>query len=236
MKKKRLLFVGVMLLACGSYAAPALADLLLYDWAVNIDGTVSDIGLSLDPVPSGVDTSVFDTGTGLGVLTVTVTEPGDHFVSLFVDHELSQATNTYWNEYGEAVGTPAAGQTWEIDEPGWVFGDIYMNLQDSGPSGSFLDNANAVPAGSENDVSMAIGWNFAIPDLGGGQWAEVVFNLGMTAPGGFYLAQYDPDSAEAVYFSSELDVVPLPGAVLLGALGLGTAGGLVGRFQRRTQK
>ena len=239
MMKKRLLFVVVMLLACGSYAAPAFADLALYDWAVNIDGVVSAFPsyAAQDPFLAEMDVVGFDAVTGLGTIRVTISAPGDHFVGLFVDHEIDQVVNTYYNETGATVGTPAAGQTWEIDEPGWFNGDIYENLQLSDATGSSLDNGIGTSIHGATtfpeDVSMAMGWRFSVAS---GLPAIVEFSLSDVAPlGGFYLRQNDPDSDASVYFSST--VVPLPGAVLLGALGLGTAGSLVGRFQRRrTQK
>jgi len=235
MMKKRLLLVVVMLLACGSYAVPACADIGLYDWSVNIDGTVSNIGLSGDPVPGGMDTSLFDDVTGLGTITVTISAPGDHFVGLFVDHEIDQTVNTYFNETGAAVGTPAAGQTWEIDEPGWVNGDIYENLQWSDATGSWLDNGIGTSIYGDtafpDDVSMAIGWEFSVAL---GFPAIVEFYLSDVAPlGGFYLIHNDPDSGASVYFSSDFSVVPLPGAVVLAGIGLGVAGRLIGGKRRR---
>jgi hypothetical protein len=208
--KKLLLPVVVVLLTCGLFAAPAFADISLFDWAGNIDGIISS--------PPGMDLSAFDDITGLGIITVTVSGAGSHYVGLFVDHEIDEAINTFYNENGDVVGSPATGQSWEIDEPGYVFGDIYGNFL-----GSALDGSNGVPAGSEDDVSMALGWDFDLADLP----ALITFNLSDTAPpGGFYLQQYDPDSDASVYFSSSLTVVPVPGAVLMGSIGIGFAGWL----------
>jgi hypothetical protein len=200
----------------------------LYDWAVNIDGVLSE-HFGGDVWPAVADVSGFDTATGLGTIAVTVSGPGAHFVGLFLDHEIDETVNGFTNETGASFGSPAAGQSWEIDEPGWVNGDIYGNLT----SGS-LDNTIGTSVYGDttfpDDVSMAIGWNFVLADLPG----VVRFNLSDVAPvSGFYLQQSDPDSQVSVNFSSDFSVVPLPGAVLLGALGLGTAGSLVGRFQRR---
>ena len=119
-----------------------------------------------------------------------------------------------------ASGTAAAGQSWEIDEPGYSFGDIFSNLL-----GSTLDNGNGVPAGSEDDVSMAMGWDFSLLD---GETAVIQFLISNSAPvSGFYLTQTDPDSGASIYFSSSLNVggtvIPepsqfLPGIGLLGLL------------------
>ena len=85
--KNRLLSAVVVLLMCGLCAAPAFGDLSLFEWAVNIDTTFSS-PLFGDPVPAEVDASLFDDVTGLGTITVTITDPGDHYVALFVDHEM----------------------------------------------------------------------------------------------------------------------------------------------------
>jgi hypothetical protein len=173
------------------------------------------------------DTSAFDDITGLGTINLTVSGAGSHYVGLFVDHEIDQAINTYYNENGDAVGSPAAGQSWEIDEPGYVFGDIYGNLL-----GSALDASNGVPAGSEDDVSMAMAWDFS---LTADETANIGFFLSDAAPaGGFYLVHQDPDSPASIYFSSTLrirgdGVIPAPGALMLGAIGTGC----VGWLQRR---
>ena len=233
-KYELLLPVVVMLAACGLYTAPAVAEISLYDWAFNINGSLAIYGEAL---PGVVDASGFDFDEGLGTLTVTLSGPGDYYVGLFVDHEMIEFGNTLSNEYGEAVGTPAVGQSWEIDEPGFVFGDIDENFPyvTRAPDSDDLrlDNYNNVPEGWEDDVSMALGWDFAIPDLGlgGAESAEIVFDLRTIVPSGFFLMHHDPDSDEEVYFSSSLEVahVPVPGAALLGVLGLGS----IGWFGRR---
>ena len=230
MKKKLLLPVVFMLLACGVFTAPADADVGLYDWAVNIDGVISAFPSydSKDSIPPEIDDSLFDDVTGLGTLTATISGAGDHFVGLFVDHEIDEPINTFYNETGATSGTPAAGQTWEIDEPGWVSGDIYENLELSDATGSWLDNGIGTSVYGDttfpDDVSMAMGWEFT---LGGGLYAEIDFLLSDIAPpSGFYLQHNDPDSPESVYFSSSLNIVPVPGAVLMGVVGFGSVGWL----------
>ena len=114
------------------------------------------------------------------------------------------------------------GQSWEIDEPGYVYGDIYDNLLSG-----ILDNTNGVPVGFEDDVSMAMAWDFI---LGVNQEAVIEFVLSSSstssAPSGFYLAQTDPDSSETIYFSSTLEisqpgfVIPEPSTMILFGVGL----------------
>jgi hypothetical protein len=88
---------------------------------------------------------------------------------VFFDHEIDAASNSYLNEYGATHGTPATGQTWEIDEPGWaagytppgpIQGDIYGHAL-AGPSS--LDNLNSVFSAFPYDVSWALGWMFTTP-------------------------------------------------------------------------
>jgi hypothetical protein len=136
----------------------------LYGYSVNVDGTVTDIladPWTPSPVPVGVDVSLFDSVSGLGSITAEITGAGDHTFDAFFDHEIVETVNTFFNESGAAnnLGDLAFGQSWEIDEPGWVFGDIYDNFANSA-----LDGTNNVLAGSEDDVSMAMGWDFTLTD------------------------------------------------------------------------
>jgi hypothetical protein len=104
-----------------------------------------------------------------------------------------------------------------------------------------LDNTNAVPSGLEDDVGLAMGWDF---DLFDGQTATIDFVFTDVLPtADFYLNQYDPDSDFFLYFYSTLDItgpaaiagpatsVDEPGALLL--ILSGTIGML---FTRRRKK
>jgi hypothetical protein len=151
-----------------------------------------------------------------------MTGAGVHNILVFLDIEIDEAINTYFNEFGNVIGAPGAGLSWEIDEPGFVFGDIYNNFV-----AGALDNTNGVPPGSPDDVSFALGRAFA---LAAGETATLNFRTSLTAPaGGFYLVQTDPDSASSVYFSSDLAIrgggpfIPEPGTLTLLGLGLGLA-------------
>jgi hypothetical protein len=203
------LLIGIGLLGSSAVAA----TIALFDWAFNADGTVFT---PPGPLPGAFDTSGFDFASGLGTVKWTGGAVGANSFIAFFDHEIDEAVNTFFNEFGATAGTPAAGQSWEIDEPGFVFGNIYSNV-----SSGFLDNSNAVPAGSEDDVSMALGWDFDLSNPLDVAVITMVFNDSPPAFG-FYLIHTDPDSGANVYFSSSLEIrpIPLPGAMLLLGSGL----------------
>lgn len=200
-------------------------DIALFDWGISLDGTsYCDLGpCDFDgtlpgDLPPSIDASLFDFDTGLGEIAVSISGAGSRQVSLFLDIEIDEPANTFFNEWGAAAGVPPLGQTWEIDEPGYVFGDIHGNWLDDN-----LDGVNGVPAALPDDVSLAIAWDFL---LSPGMGANVSFLVSETAPSsGFYLIHTDPDSARSIYFSSLLvtsgtpDVPePLTAPLLIGAV------------------
>ncbi|MBL9139839.1 MAG: hypothetical protein JNK85_28470 [Verrucomicrobiales bacterium] len=200
------------------------ADISLFDYAFQQDGVVETAPAAL---PAG---SVFDLAAGLGKVQMTFAGDGPHSALFFVDHELSESVNTFFNEVGFASGTPPpAGLSWEIDEPGYTVGDIYDNfLADS------LDNTVGID--SAEDVSMALGWSFL---LVAGDTATVEFNLGTTPPAGFFLRHLDPESGEAVYFSTSLTIHSQSGPVPEGSTaiaGLVSLGLVLARYRLRSPR
>ncbi len=228
MRRTHTWILGLLLLAT-MMAAPvvASADVELFDFAINLNGTVS-MGNSL---PGSVNISGFDTLTGLGSITITFAPgaAGNYYLAGYFDHEIDQFVNGFNNEMGQSFGTPVAGQSWEIDEPGFGTGNLFANFA----SGT-LDNGTS-PFGPD-DVALALGWNFALTM---DQSATLRLIVSTTAPvSGFYLRQWDPDSIadgssgiNELYLSGQLNVqggetvAPEPGTLLLLGSGLlGTIG------------
>jgi hypothetical protein len=209
----RALSRSILLGAAGLITAfqASAAAVTLAEYAFNIDGVAP-------AAPGGLGGS-FDYSTGLGTITLSVTGAGNHYVGLFLDHDIDDQINTFFNEYGDVTNSPDARLSWEIDEPGWVFGDIYTHFV-----ASALDGSNGVPSTGPDDVSLALAWSF---NLGAGDTAYISFAASQTAPGGgFYLTQTDPNSQSSVYLASGLRIanggtqVPEPASMALVAVGL----------------
>jgi PEP-CTERM motif len=216
----RSLGVAITLLALSQGARAVEVELA--DWGFNIDGTTyCDIGpcdfAGGGTLPGSVNASAFDFGTGFGSLVVTIGGAGNHSVDFFADIDIDAAINTFFNEIAVTGGALAGGESYEIDEPGYLFGDIWSNfLADS------LDNSNGL-LGPE-DVSAAFGWDFV---LDADQIATIEFLVSDVMPtSGFFIAQTDPDSDYTLYLTSALQIegggggVPEPGTIVLIGIGL----------------
>ena len=221
MKKFLILGLALMFVFCIGISRASAVIVDLYDWAFYVDGAKYE-NFAGDSMPT--------TGTltnGLGTLTWSTSLAGSHNFIAFFDHEIDEPINTFFNEYGIETGAAASGLSWEIDEPGYIFGDIYDNVL-----AGTLDNTNGVPPGWEDDVSMALGWDFL---LAAGETGTITLNLSDVAPSNpsyLYLSHTDPDSGNyTIYFSSILTIeggpigVPEPGTMILfGSLLLGLIG------------
>ena len=139
----------------------------------------------------------------------------------FVDSEIDVASNDYFNEYATTTGTLGSGagddqpDSFEVDEPGFVFGDIFDNLR----IGS-LDNTNNVDDTFPDDVSMALG--FDIGNLEHQQLATFTISLSEDGDSlsSFFIQHLDSDAAspDALTFSGTAAVtssVPEPSSLIL---------------------
>ncbi len=120
---------------------------------------------------------------------------------LFLDADIDRDDNTFFNEYGTfislalPVGAPPgaiAATEWEIDEPEYVFGNIYSHAL-----AGVLDNSNGVPSSTVDDVSLAL--LFSLGDIAPGQFVTVTGTLSPTDAAG--LGHFDPDSPYEFYFN-----------------------------------
>jgi len=102
----------------------------------------------------------------------------------YLNADIDFSTNTFYNEHASYIGNTSA-QSFEIDEPGYVFGDIFQNLL----AGS-LDNSNAITSQSPEDVSFALGFNLG--DFGIGSWFEATVEISLSDIGG--IEHIDSDS------------------------------------------
>ncbi|MBT0665828.1 PEP-CTERM sorting domain-containing protein [Geobacter pelophilus] len=175
---------------------------------------------------------------GLGTFKLTFTGAGDYKAGAYLDMEIDQYVNSWWNETGIAHNTAAqdARLSWQFLAP--LVGDpIDLN--------PLLNLDNSILAGPA-DMAVALLWNFS---LTAGQKATITFNSKTAAPeAGFFLQQYDNGILDgeqlsdpaSVFFSSSISVtnidnnnpVPEPSTIVL--LGAGLAS--LGLYARRRNK
>jgi hypothetical protein len=176
---------------------------------------------------------------GLGTLEWTFVNTTNHVMSDvhvfgFVDADLDRSLNTFFNEYGSFIslvppsGTPGGAtgaSSWEIDEPGFLYGDVLTHLV----AGS-LDDSNAVPSGSPDDVALALGFN--VGDLRPGDTVRLLLQLSVAPIGG--LRQTDAHSASSFYLNGyAVTSAPVPEPATAELLLLGVAATRVARRVRQ---
>ena len=152
----------------------------------------------------------------LGTVGVTYTNSGATAMAgvrlvAFVDLDIDRVANGFANEYGAFIslatppGAPAgaiAANAWEIDEPGFLFGNILTNA-----AAGTLDNFNAIPNGAPDDVSFAL--QFPVGDLAPGQLFSAQIRVEAGNIGG--LQQVDRTTNTTVYmngFAAKAAVLP----------------------------
>lgn len=239
----------ILLILSFLFTANVYADVIsLASWGLNING---DIISSANDLPDNVIFSddFFATGTGTVSISFESTISADYSIAMFFDHEIIEEDNTFFNEYGAAVGTSADSRlSYEIDEPGYgiyedgyeptgdfdvdvehlvYMGDIYDNFSYYGLDNKlyydyYTDSYLSDFEEISDDVSMAMGWNFS---LNAGEVGTIEFIVTDAAPTeGFYLAQLDHDSPKlGIYLQSRLNITPVgvPEPNIISLFGMG---------------
>jgi hypothetical protein len=211
MKKPIGVLAVSLLMSLPASAAPIVE---LFEWSFNVtkDGTTN----FYDCVPSAGGCPVFQFVPpqfgAQGALQATFTGAGNYVFAAFYDYELYDVAvdgGSFTNEYGQVAGAPGAGVSWEIDEPGYVFGDIFSHVSATPPG---LDNTNAINLGAfpnGDDVSFALARAFV---LAADQEAILQITISETAPsGGFYLQQTDLATSQNLYFYTAMQVRDIGG-------------------------
>lgn len=189
----------------------------------DLNGAVagSSAQLSVHPLPSGLDFQfAADANPDASALTLTYTfinRTGDTlpnvWFSFFIDAEIDVPINDYFNEAGFVLGFPGIGPTdefpdsWEIDEPGYVFGDVFSNLLNAD-----LDNDNAVPFSTPDDVSMALGFSLGGLEANHIATIRILLSDDGDSLGGLTLQHFDasPESIDFLTVSGTANVEVIP--------------------------
>jgi hypothetical protein len=249
-KMKTLLPLILLLIGASTQAS---ASILIEGWAINVDGnfitffnfapaTNADINATI-PVAGGgtatVSSALFDAGsidtvngtyqsagTGLGQITVHIVGAPNtpHTVTLWLDETLT-GSEAYWMENGAAVGSPNAGTSYGLDEPGYgdpngYQGSLYsaVHLGTALPQVDFSTNPT--------DISLALRLSTLLPT--GDSMFTFTTSYNGIAPSGFHLEQTSANGlGGTLYFSAAsvnntVSSVPEPGTWVLM-----TAGGLL---------
>jgi hypothetical protein len=220
---KRIWIVLAMVMVVCSASLASAATFTMFESFTNKDGVLT---WGADPLAIPVSTS-YDFTTAQ-TWSTTFNTVGSHNFGVFVDPEITETVNTFFNETGNAVVDAAYADSrlsWAIGDP---LGSIWYDVQNN----NALGNGYVGPA--TGDVSLALMWNF---NLNPNETASLFFSLSDTKPlSGFYLEQ--TESLASLYFSSTLVItdngnggtpVPEPSTIVL----LGTALAGLGMYARK---
>lgn len=231
MRSKFLLIAAVLFVAPMAFAGSyTLNDWCFYVNSLDVNHSCAD-GSGVDNFSPSISLGSFDyqhlTDNRLGSTSITL---GSGSYSVFAIFNYDVAPNGGSNEYANAVGTLAAGQSYSVNTEGTAGtpGSLYSQFA----SGN-LDNTNHLStcAGSScPDVAVSIGYsNVTVPE---GSTGTVTFTVGDAPPtSGFYVQQTDNSGGSSVYLgsnvqideslNSQISAVPEPGMAGLTAGGMG---------------
>jgi hypothetical protein len=204
--KKNLFLMCAVFLLLGMGASSALAqNESLQDLWFNVNGSNTEL------TAPGVNLSAYNSSTGLGTITFTDLNTGSQYFNTWWQEAVSVP---FYNEYGTPVGTPSAGESWEI-------GDAYTSTSFSDAEAGVLLNKNLLPEGASNYLgtctgacngtgSTALGDAFVVTV---GDEEIITLTVSQSAPSGFYLDQTHPvdlnnPTAQDVYFSLSAEEIP----------------------------
>ena len=171
------------------------------------DGTSGRLGADLiEGFEISFASSLSDSDTDI-TLTYSIErtggEAGDvQFIS-YVDAQIDDFVNGFFNESAETSGTLAAGQAFEIDEP-FFAGDILENVL----SGD-LDSTNSFAGEfSEEDVAMALSFDLGTLDTGDQAVIEIMLSEDGDGLGSWLMTQsdLDPSSPDRLSYSGRATV------------------------------
>ncbi len=111
--------------------------------------------------------------------------------AVYLDADINQDANTWFNERGEAMAAPGGADNWEIDEPGFgadYVGDIFLHYA----AGSFDNSIFNGRPGLVEDVAFGLGFTPGALGVGDQLLLEILISENAIGAGwGTVLHQWD---------------------------------------------